>query len=394
MTSPASPDTPGHPPAAPPLRIIHLITGLRIGGAERMLEKLVTGMAPAAADSIVVSLTGEGPIGARLRDHGITVHALDIDGALGLPAGLLRLRRILRQQRPHIIQTWLYHADLVGLLATVLFRSNARLLWNLRCSDMDLAEYRLPTRLIRRLLAWLSAQPDLIVSNSRAGQIYHEKIGYHPRRWTIIPNGFDLDLFQADAEAAPQLRRSLGLPPTARLAGMIARFDPMKDHATFLAMAERLLDDRPDLHFLLVGRGCTSATPVLAAGADRLRGHLHLLGERSDIPAILAGLDLVVLSSAYGEGFPNVLGEALATGTPCAATDVGDVAAIVGDCGLVVPPRAPDALAAAAGRLLDLPEPERAALRAKTRHRAETHFALPAIISRYETLYREIAPQE
>src|SRR3546814_10317122 len=137
---------------------------------------------------------------------------------------------------------------------------------------MDMAKYRLPTRLIRRLLVWLSARPDLIVSNSRAGQAYHETLGYHPRRWAVIPNGFDLGIFHSEADAAARLRQSLGLPSTARLVGMIARFDPMKDHATFLGIAERLLDGPPALHFLLVCRGSTSLTPLLDSGAERVHG--------------------------------------------------------------------------------------------------------------------------
>lgn len=381
---------PARPGMAPPVKVMHLITSLQVGGAERMLEKLATAMDPAGITNIVVSLQDPGPIGRQLQAQGIAVHALDIRGPFSLPAGLFRLWRLLRRHRPRILQSWLYHADLVALLARRLVPS-ARLLWNIRCSDMNLADYGFGTRLVLRLLALASPLPDLVISNSESGRRHHDAIGYRARRWEIIPNGFDLDRFQPDPQAAARLAALLGLPAGTRMIAMVARFDPMKDHATFIAMAERLRTTHPDLHVLLAGRGCDAGNPMLAQAAARADGRLHLLGPRDDIAAILAGIDLLVLSSAYGEGFPNAVGEALACGTPCLGTNVGDVATIIGDCGAIVPPRDPAALAAAAARLLDMPAAERDGLRRRARQRAAENFALPVIVARYESLYRAVA---
>jgi glycosyltransferase involved in cell wall biosynthesis len=373
------------------IRIVHLITGLRVGGAEHMLEKLVTGMDRAAFSNTVVSLTSEGPIGARLRAAGIPVHALGMTGLLSLPRTLYRLGGLLRQDQPQMLQTWLYHADLVGTVTRALAYRNVRLLWNLRCSDMNLSDYSLATRMVLRLLAPLSHQPAGILTNSEAGRRHHIRLGYRDDGWTTIPNGFDLTQFQCAQRGT--LRQALGVDTRTRLVGLVARLDPMKDHDNFIAMAERLAVSHPDLHFVLIGRGCTQAMPALA-GARALLGHrLHLLGERADVAALLPDLDVLTLTSAYGEGFPNVLGEALACGVPSVATDVGDSARVLGDCGITVPPRDPQALADAVARILAMPDNERAAWQTRMRQRAEDNFSLPAVIARYESYYRTLAPQ-
>lgn len=373
------------------IRILHLITSLDTGGAERMLEKLVTGMDHGRFRNVVVSLKDEGVIGPRLRQAGIAVHALGMRGGIALPGRMLALARLIANMQPDILQTWLYHADLAGTLAHAFSGSRSLLAWNLRCSDMNLADYAASTRLVLRADAVLSRRPAFIITNSEAGKRHHVALGYRPKRWIDIPNGFDMTVFRPQPDAAGALRRELGLPDTARLAGMLARLDPMKDHGTFIAMAEQLAGRESDLHFLLAGRGCTAANAMLAAARQRLGGRLHLLGERQDVPALLAGLDVFLLTSAYGEGFPNVLGEALATGTPCVATDVGDAAAILGDCGIVTKPRDPQALAAAVMQVLARSPEQRAEMQSLARRRAEENFSLPTIVARYEAVYAEAA---
>ncbi|HEX6958393.1 MAG TPA: glycosyltransferase [Ferrovibrio sp.] len=372
------------------IRILHLITDLEVGGAERMLERLILGMDRAQFENIVVSLTDQGPIGRHLLQAGIPVHALRMRGVTSLPRAMRDLHRLLQRKQPDILQTWLYHADLVGTLVQIFADTKARLIWNLRCSDMQLGNYALSTRLTLMAVAALSRRPAAIITNSEAGRRHHAGLGYRPPRWELIPNGFDLDAFRPQPQAGGAFRAALGLPPEAKLIGMIARFDPVKDHATFLAMAERLAPQVPAAHFLLIGRGCDPATPLFAAAAQRLAGRLHLLGERGDVQQLLPGLDLCVLSSA-SEGFPNVLGEALACGVPCLATDVGDAALVLGDCGTIVPPRDPAALAKAAGEILGWSAEHRAQMQRRARHRAERHFSLPVAVERYEMLYREMS---
>ena len=215
--------------------IVHLITGLETGGAERMLARLATGLDRERHRSIVVSMTGPAIVGQSLTSAGIELHTLDMRRGVADLRGVTRLARILRELQPDILQTWLYHADLLGTVAQLLGPPCA-LSWNVQCAESIDAD------IVRRLLVWCSARPDAVVVNSLAGKRFHEQLGYRPRRWEHIPNGCDTNLFRFDAEARLGLRRELGIPDHAVAIGLPARFHPMKDHDNFLAAAARLAD--------------------------------------------------------------------------------------------------------------------------------------------------------
>src|SRR5574341_248707 len=367
------------PQPAAPVRVVHLITDLDTGGAEMMLYKVLSRMNRQRFQNVVVSLTDRGTLAGRIEQLGIPVHTLGMPPGLPAPLGLWRLLALLRRVRPDILQTWLYHADLMGLVAGRLAGMPA-ILWNIRCSDMDMSRYSRMSALVVRLLAWSSAQPDLVLVNSQAGRRRHEAIGYHPRRWLFIPNGFELDRFRPDPSARPRLRRELSLPDDALLIGMVARYDPMKDHHTFLRAARRLLDRWPDVHFALVGRDMSHDNPDLARLINSLDLHpnIHLLGERQDVPAITPALDIASLSST-SEGFSNVIGEAIDCGVPCVVTDVGDSAYVVGDTGVVVPSRDPEAMAQGWAKLLEMPARKRRALGMAARNRIQELFSIEQI---------------
>jgi glycosyltransferase involved in cell wall biosynthesis len=372
------------------IHVLHLITGLGVGGAEHMLEKLATATERSGFRNTVVSLSRSDQIGERIKRAGIDVRQLNMTSIASLPRTILQLRRLLAELKPDILQTWLYHADMVGTLTHMLSPTDARLLWNLRCSNMDMSQYSFGTRWVLRFLPLLSLRPLRIISNTQAGRQYHIGLGYRVDGWVLLPNGFDLSAFGAKPEARARLRSQLGIADDTNLIGMIARRDPMKDHDNFLAMARKLASQRSDVQFMLVGRGCEPDSQWGLAAKSGLGERLHLLGERGDIADLLPALDIMTLTSAYGEGFPNVLGEALATGVPCIATDVGDSARILGDCGLIVPPRDSTALVAAVHHILNMPAAERVAWRQKMRLRAEREFSLANVADRYENLYREV----
>ncbi len=375
-------------PPAGPVRVAHVITDLDVGGAERMLAKLVAGADPARLRHSVISLLPPGKTADEIRAAGVKVASLGMRrGGLPAPGAILRLVRLLRAERPDVVQSWLYHADLMATLTAPLAGRPA-LAWNLRCSDMDFRLYGRATRWVVRALACLSRVPAAVVVNAEAGRAAHVALGYRPRRWEVIPNGFDTDVFGPNPAARGAIRAALGLAPDAPVIGMLARFDPMKDHATFLAAAETLARARADVHFVLAGRGVTPDNPALAA--PEFAGQLHLLGERSDSAALLAAFDLATLTSAFGEGSPNVVGEAMACATPCVATDVGDSRPMIGATGRVVPPRDPAALAAAWGELLALPAAERQALGAAARARIVADYSLAAVRERYLGLYETL----
>jgi glycosyltransferase involved in cell wall biosynthesis len=366
--------------------IVHLITGLEHGGAERMLAGLVTGIDRERHRSVVVSMMGSAVIGPALVTAGIEVYTLDMRRGVANPRGALRLTRILRKMRPDVLQTWLYHADLLGSLVLPLAPPLA-LIWNIRCTEA------LDVNIVRKLLVWSSTRPEAVIVNSLAGRRFHEQLGYRPRRWEHIPNGCDTSLFQFDAEARAKLRHELGISDHTFAIGLPARYHAMKDHANFLAAAARLVTARPEVVFLLIGPGADSSNRTLGEmiAAYGLTERVRAFGPRDDMPRVYSALDITTLSSAFGEGCPNVLLEAMACGVPCVATDCGDSAPILGPTGAVVPPRNPDALAAAWERLISLGPDTRRSLGGKARDRVMQFYALPAIVGRYDALYSEFA---
>lgn len=362
--------------------VIHLITDLDVGGAEIALLRLVSTASLASIRHHVVSLKSNGRLESEIRSLGIPVTVLDLNDTRSFGHAFVRLARLLRAERPDVVITWLYHADLLDTL-TNLLTIRTRLIWNIRCADMDLSRYSAMTRALPRILAWLSRRPDVIIANSNAGRIAHEAYGYRTTAWKVIPNGFDTSRFHPDTQARQRTRADLGVEITTPLVGLIARFDPMKDHETFFFAAAKVIEAVPSVRFLLVGRGTEGAEIrqlIAASGAPSNR--FILLGERLDIPDILAALDLGV-SSSRTEGFSNTIGESMASGVPCVVTDVGDSAIIVGDTGRVVPKASPQQLAQAMIEVLTLPVDQRAALGAAARERITRYYAIGGTSQRY-----------
>jgi glycosyltransferase involved in cell wall biosynthesis len=363
--------------------ILHLITGLDTGGAELMLVRLVERLDPRRHRSVVVGMTGPGSLAPVLRRTGVEYFSLDMRRGWPDPRGLTRLMAILRRVRPEILQTWLYHADLLGLVGRALSRTSCRLIWNIQCTEMADAGA------LRNLLAWSSAVPDAIVVNSLAGQHFHEAQGYRPRRWVHIPNGCDTAAFSFEMTARQALRCEWRIADDMVAIGLAARYHAMKDHDNFLAAAARLAARRDDAVFVLAGAGVDGANRPLAAAiaAHGLGERVRLLGNRDDMVRVYSALDVASLSSAYGEGCPNVLVEAMSCGLPCVATDCGDAALLIGEDGLVVPPRDPEALAAAWGQLAAAGPAGRQRLGGQARRRMVTDYDVAAITARHEALY-------
>jgi len=368
------------------ITVLHLITGLETGGAERMALHLAAGIDRAAFQPVVVSMTGPGAMGPLIEAAGVPVRTLGLSRGIPDPRGLIRLAGILREFRPAVLHTSLYHADLLGLMMRWLGRV-PHLLWVLHCSES------IDTGMVRPVLARCSGTPDAVVTVSRVGQRVHEAAGYHPRRWVHIANGVDTAVLRPDPEARRRGRALLGIADDALAVLLPARHHPMKDHANFLAAAAIAAESCPNTVFALAGAGTEPGNPALdrAVAEHGLAGRVLRLGERRDLEHLYPAFDLVTLSSAFGEGLPLVLAEAMACGIPCVATDSGDAAVIVGDTGRIVPPRDPAALAAAWREMLALPPDARWALGERARARIREHYDLAAVIARYESLYLEVA---
>lgn len=369
-------------------RVYHLITNLAPGGAELFLARLAPRLAAEGIPCAVGALGTGGVAAEILREAGLSVTCCGMARGRLTLNGLRVLYRDVRRFAPDIVQTWLYHADLVGLAARLL--GAPRIVWNLRCSDLRLEHYRLRTRLVVRACARLSRLPDMVLANSQAGLEHHLSLGYRPRAMAVIPNGIDLDVFRPATDARGEVRAALGLADTDILIGLPARWDPMKGHALFAQAAGLALRQEPGLRFLLYGQGIDGnnaelATALTQAGAEK---SCLLLGRRQDTPRLHAALDIACSSSLHGEGFSNALAEAMACGVPCVGSAVGDTAAIVGDTGRVVPPGDAEALALGMLELARLTREQRLELGAKARQRIRENFSLELAVTRYAELYR------
>ena len=374
------------------MKVTHVIAGLSMGGAQMMLYKLLSRLDRAAFQSEVISLADVGPLDKKIRALGVPVKVLGMCPGTPNPVALYRLARWWRNDPPQVVQTWMYHADLIGGLAAK-FAGGIPVVWNIRHSHLDVEGNKRSTLWTIRTCARLSRRlPTRIVCCAELSRRIHAQLGYAREKMVVIPNGFDLEVFRPDPTARRSVRQELGIPEEALVIGLVGRFHPLKDHRNFVEAAARLHASRPDVHFLLCGDDVTAENTELAEwiNAAGLAGRCHLLGPREDVPRLNAALD-IACSSSYSEGFPNTIGEAMACGVPCAVTDVGDSALIVGDTGSVVPPKNPDALANAWRELIEIGPDGRGLLGAAARRRIDQCFSLRAIAARYEDLYAQIA---
>lgn len=373
------------------MRIVFIITGLSIGGAEMMLLKVLERLDRQRFTPHVISLTTLGELAPRIAALGIPVKALGLKANLPSPLGFFRLVQMLKRLNPDVVHTWMYHADLLGGLAARLTGVSA-IGWCIHHSNFDKDKTKFSTRAVVGLCASISKWvPSRILSCSEKARQVHVGCGYAAEKMVVVPNGFDLARFQPDSNARCRIRAELGIAEQTLLVGQIGRFDPQKNHAGFFKAAGLLHRHMPQVHFVLAGQGVGVGNVALMQAITQagVLANTHLLGLRNDIPELMAALD-VLASSSYGEAFPNVLGEAMACGVPCAVTDVGDSAYIVGDTGRVVESGDMHGLAAALEELLVLPRSEKAALSECARARVAEHFEIGGVVRRYENFYESL----
>lgn len=378
------------------IRVLHVITGLNVGGAEAMLEKLIGHSDCARFEHVVVSLMDLGVIGERLRIKGVEVHALD--GPRGYPTWRVvkGLKALIRQARPTIIQGWMYHGNLAAWVARGFASGAPPLIWGIRQSLGQLGDEKWLTRWVIRMSAMLSARADAVVYNARRSSIQHEAVGFSGQKSIVIPNGFDTEKYRPSPSARTEIRRELGLSGDALLIGLIGRFHPMKDHYGFLQAAGEVARRHGNVHFLLAGDGVSWSNSELSgwASALGLRERIYLLGRRDDVPRLTAALDLAVSASTRNEGFANVIGEAMSCGVPCVVTDVGDSASIVSDTGVVVSPGSATRLAMAICELLELDSGRRERMGRSARARVVAEFSIEQVVARFEALYASISKRQ
>lgn len=384
----------GAKPVSEPTTVVYVITGLSIGGAETMLLKLLQNLDRGRFAPVVISLTSKGEIGPRIEVLGIPIHALGMKRGRPSLVMFMFLVNLLRDLRPCVVHTWMYHADLIGGLAARL--AGIRVVaWCIRNSDLSPQRSKQTTLMVMKACALISSWvPMRILSCSERARGVHVAVGYPADKMIIVPNGFDLGKYVQDVAAHASVRSELGLSPSALLVGLIARDDPQKNHLGFIEAAVRVNQILPDVHFVLAGTGIDEANVRLVQKIEKagLSNRFHLLGRREDMPRLMASLD-VLASSSFGEAFPNVLGEAMACAVPCVVTDVGDSADIVGDTGRVVASGDMSGLAHHIIDILQLSEDQRLALGLRACERVRERFEIADVVRRYENFYTELLAQ-
>jgi glycosyltransferase involved in cell wall biosynthesis len=375
-----------------PTRIAFLIRSLNPGGAETQLVALASGLVAQGCRVRVVTYYPGGPLAPRLTAAGAELISLDKRTRWDLFSSGRKLVAELREFRPHILHCFLETSNVLGALLRPLLRGT-HLVWGVRSSNMEAGHYGLVWRAVLLAERLLARQPDVIVSNSQAGRRHRVALGWPAQRMRVIPNGIDTERFRPRPDARDDVRGTLGVGDDIVLIGQVARLDPMKDHLTLLQATARLDASGRDFRLVVVGAGPQEQQTHLAEAARQLgiAGRVLWLGERHDVPRVLNALDIHVLASAYGEGFPNAVAEAMATGLPCVVTDVGDAREIVGDTGITVQPRDPEQLAAALGRLLTTPAGARRELGQRARQRILENYSISRMVEDSLCLYRTLA---
>lgn len=373
------------------MKVLHIITGLTTGGAERALYNLLQGGLSTKFDSHVISMTDAGTFGPLIKALGVPVTTLEMPAGRPTLAGLLKLRNIVKTLQPDVIQGWMYHGNLAATQACSMLSERAALVWNIRQTLYQIGNEKFLTRQVIRANRFFSKAPDALLYNSQLSRQQHEAFGFASKNGQVIANGIDLQRFRFSQDARQSIRSELTIPVEALVVGHVARLHPMKDHANFLQAAEIIALQHANVHFVLSGRGvCMENASLRQQIPGTLQDRFHLLGERSDVADLMSAIDVLCLCSAWGEGFPNVLGEAMAVAVPCIATDVGDSGLLIGDYGAIVPPRDKTALAAGIESLLTLPLTERRLLGEQARRRIEDNFTLSEIVGQYVDLYHNL----
>lgn len=365
-------------------RIVFLVRSLEIGGAERQLVLLARELLHRGLRAQIVTFYDGGALRAELVNAAVPVVALSKTGRWDVLRFLMRLAVTVRRQRPTVLHGYLAVPNIlaVGLKP---FLPRTRVVWGLRASAMQFEGYDWLARATERFEALLARWPDLIISNSHAGRAHAIRRGYPAERIVVIPNGIDTERFQLDEAGRERVRGEWRIAPDELLIGLVARLDPMKDHANFLEAIARVRKALPSVRFACVGSGSPALTNALRSLAERL-GLADIgvwSGTRHDMPAVNSAFDIAVSSAAFGEGFSNAIAEAMACQRLCVVTDVGDSRWIVGNTGAIVPPRDPEAMCSA---LLDLARsstgPAQRPSGAQARARVDEHFSVRQLAER------------
>lgn len=373
------------------MKVLHIIIGLDVGGAELMLKRLVeSDPSNHAYRHAVVSLTDLGSLGEQIQSNGVEVYTLGMRTVFDIPLVLWRLICLIRATKPDIVQTWMYHSDLLGGLAARLVGS-CSVIWNIRSTAIPQGTLSITFWLVRLCAICSYFIPDRIICCANTAKIAHVKLRYAAHKMTVIPNGYDFFAFKLNPNLRKKVRLELGFNDADIVIGAIGRFDPLKDFHNFVTAASYTAAERGDVRFLMVGRGNEWSNHMLRGWIKEvgLEKSFYLIGQQANIACLLSAMDIFCLSSA-SEAFPNVLVEAMAIGLPCVVTQAGDAASILDDDDFVVPVKDSVSLAGALLRMCDLNSIYRSTLGEKNAKKVREKYGIKKIWQKYKELYLEV----
>jgi glycosyltransferase involved in cell wall biosynthesis len=357
-------------------KVVFLVRSLEMGGSERQLAILAQSLHERGVPVAVMVFYEGGVLARELAAAGVSVSCLGKKGRWNLVSFFMRLVKAIRSENPAVVHGYLNIPNLLSLSLRP-FLPHARIFWGIRASNVALSRSDWLNRLANRLEARLARHVDCVIANSWAGKAYAVARGFPQHKIVVVPNGIDTLVFRFDAAGRRRMRQQWGIADDHVLVGMTARLDPVKDYPTFLDAARRLAGLHESVRFVCVGDGPAKYRAQLqeTARARGLDGILTWAGTQRDMAAVYSAFD-IACSSSLSEGFPNVVGEAMACERICVVTAAGDSARVVGETGLVVPPSDPAALADACMRQLALPAETQRTLQAAARQRIVAEFAV------------------
>ena len=372
------------------MKIFHIIIGLNTGGAELMLKRLIEShQSNSSYHHSVVSLTTKGKVGVLLQEMGVEVHALGAHTALDIPRVFWQLVRLIRSERPYIVQTWLYHADLIGGLAAKLAGVRC-ILWGVRTTELRKGSYVMI--IIRKVLARLSYWiPNMIVVVAERAKQKHINLSYDASKMLVIPNGFNVQTFDVAPELVADFKQFASIKDDDFVIGCVGRLSQEKGQDIFIKSAGLILARFPEFKFLMVGRGLESTSQEMVSLIKknaRLKNFI-LLGERSDVSVCLRAMNVFCLPSR-SEGFPDVLGEAMLSGIPCVSTDAGDASVLGGDDVPIARVDDHKDLAKKLIGIIEKSQQEREKIGQRLSQRIINVYSMEKIASRYQVLYEEL----
>ncbi len=373
--------------------ILHVTSGLGVGGAETVLYRLMSAMRHQARwQHRVISLRDN--CAFDFERLGVSVEVIDLADPMMLVPRLASLRRKIANHKPALIHGWMYHGAVVSAM---LAPRSVPQVWGIHHSLHDFASEPTSIRLLVRAGAKLSqvGSTKALLFCSQVSLDHHVGMGYSRPKSMLIPNGFDGDVFRPDSVARQELRKELGVDSSSLLIGSFWRYHPVKNHRHLVQAFSELSAEYSDLFLVLAGTGMNDGNAELTTLLESfgVRHKVFLLGVREDMPKLYNCIDVYALTST-SEAFPNVLGEAACCGTVSVSTDVGDARLIVGAAGRVVPRGSAEEIASALRDLLSLSAPARAELGRSARAHVMAEFGIDAIVREYESVYSKFATSQ